>query len=66
MAIRFNFVSNGPADIMSKLIAQLKKIIMFLLSPLFALGYMALFPVVALGMLLKGNKGEPEGSGRVS
>ena len=49
---------------MSKPIAQLKKIVMFLVSPLFAFGYMALFPLVALGMLLKGNKGEPEGSGR--
>ena len=36
---------------MSKLMVQLKRIILFLLSPLFALGYMATFPMAALGML---------------
>ena len=46
---------------MSKLIAQLKQIILFLLSPLFALAYMAVFPGVALQMLfaeLKGKSGD--------
>ncbi len=36
---------------MSKLMQQLKRIVLFLLSPLFALAYMATFPMVALGML---------------
>lgn len=53
---------------MSKFMLQLKRIVLFLLSPLFALGYMATFPMVALGMLktlLKtGEMPKPEDSGR--
>lgn len=45
---------------MSKLIAQLKRIVLFLLSPLFALAYMAVFPGVALRMLAADLKAKPD------
>ncbi len=48
---------------MSKLIARLKQIILFLLSPFIALAYMAAFPGVALKMLVSGNTGDTEGRG---
>lgn len=52
IAIRYNFKNDpGVRAAMSKLMQQLKRIILFLLSPLFALAYMATFPMVALGML---------------
>ena len=51
---------------MSKFIAQLKRIVLFLLSPFIALAYMAVFPGVAMRMLLSGNKGESQDSGRVA
>lgn len=41
---------------MSKLILQIKRIIMFLLSPFIALGYMAAIPVVGIGVLLSSRK----------
>lgn len=47
---------------MSKLIQHLKRIVLFLLSPLFALAYMGAFPGVAMGMLLKDIKAKREGS----
>lgn len=51
-AVRYNFKTDpGVRAVMSKLMQQLKRIILFLLSPLFALAYMATFPMVALGML---------------
>jgi hypothetical protein len=48
---------------MSKFIAQLKRIVLFLLSPFIALAYMAVFPGVALRMMLSGEKGESRDSG---
>jgi hypothetical protein len=48
---------------MSKFIAQLKRIVLFLLSPFIALAYMAVFPGVALKMLVSGNTGEAQDSG---
>jgi hypothetical protein len=48
---------------MSKLIARLKQIVLFLLSPFFALAYMAVFPGVALKMLLSGKTGEAPDAG---
>ncbi|MBK8069763.1 MAG: hypothetical protein IPK27_19735 [Rhodanobacteraceae bacterium] len=39
---------------MSTLMLRLKQVVLFLLSPLFALGYMALMPVVGLAKLLQG------------
>lgn len=36
---------------MSNLVLRLKRMVLFLLSPLFAFAYMATFPMVALGML---------------
>lgn len=51
---------------MSKLIAQLKRIILFLLSPLFALAYMAVFPGVALRMLAADMKGKSADKARAA
>lgn len=51
-AVGHNFKTDpGVRAVMSKLMQQLKRILLFLLSPLFAFAYMATFPMVALGML---------------
>lgn len=50
---------------MSRVMNRLKSIVLFLLSPFIALGYMMTFPMVALPMLLAHIKGESEKSTRV-
>lgn len=39
---------------MSTLMLRLKRIVLFLLSPLFALGYMAIMPMAGLAKLMRG------------